>query len=200
MAMKNLTKTNHTKRTLFVICITLLMLVVLQYLVLKWGDNHTLNTQQPLYVKLQSPINIQPRFALSPIPQATYIEVSEATTPQDIDSAAKSGNVPQSAGSSADLTPISKDTIRAIIRNKVIQEWGIGAWPAIDYIIVHESNYQQFIVNKSSGSCGLFQSLPCSKMKSMDLVDQLDFGFSYIRQRYGTPQAAMQHEISSNWY
>jgi hypothetical protein len=197
MRKLNLEKRNYKKIT-FVIVITLLLLAGLQYLVLKWGDQHTINIQQPISIRVQSPINIQPRFAVSPVPKAVYVEVGSMTTPAEIVEATKQGTVP-SAGES-NLTPISRDTIRNIIHNKVVQTWGESAWPAIDYLITHESNYQQFIVNKESGSCGIFQSLPCDKMKSMELVDQLNFGFAYIQNRYGSAQAAYQHELTFSWY
>lgn len=83
-----------------------------------------------------------------------------------------------------------------------IKEHFKSEWTIAVELYSRESSLNPGAVNKSSGACGLPQALPCSKMAcSLDDVDcQLAWGLSYINQRYGTPQAALNHSYMTGWY
>lgn len=89
-----------------------------------------------------------------------------------------------------------RDTVLSLVRI----EFGENQVNSFDNIVTHESGWDPQALNKSSGSCGLFQSLPCTKMHSMALEDQIAFGFNYIKNRYGTPNQAWAFWKEHNWY
>jgi hypothetical protein len=64
-------------------------------------------------------------------------------------------------------------------------EFGDEQWPMVEQLINGESGWNPYAINKSSGACGLFQSLPCSKVLSvagnLDNIDgQVRWGVDYI--------------------
>ena len=84
-------------------------------------------------------------------------------------------------------------------------------WSEYDYeclvkIVNHESGWNPNAVNKSSSACGLFQSLPCSKMRSAgadyktNYKTQVNWGLDYIKGRYGTPAKAWIFWQKHHWY
>lgn len=91
------------------------------------------------------------------------------------------------------------------MRDKVIARWSEAEWPAMHYILDHESGSDPYVVNPTSGACGIPQALPCSKLLnvigSLDNVDgQLDWMVNYVANRYQTPTGAMAFHLSHNWY
>lgn len=83
----------------------------------------------------------------------------------------------------------SRATIRDRVLLAAIHEFGVSHAYAIDALLMKESTYNNYAVNPSSGACGLFQSLPCSKMRCelSDVDCQIKWGMSYIKKRYGNP-------------
>jgi len=71
----------------------------------------------------------------------------------------------------------------------------------VEYIIQKESGWNPLAVNASSGSCGLVQALPCSKIPGdwRNPVDALRWGNSYVA-RYNGWAGAYQFWLSHNWY
>lgn len=91
---------------------------------------------------------------------------------------------------------------REVVLSLVKIEFGEDQVEAFDNLIMHESGWDTKAVNPTSGACGLGQALPCSKMKSMELSDQIAWEFSYIKNRYGTPKKAWAFWLAQkpNWY
>lgn len=84
-------------------------------------------------------------------------------------------------------------------------------WSEYDFeclvkIVNHESGWNVNSINKSSGACGLFQALPCSKMASVgsdyrtNYKTQTIWGLQYIKNRYGTPAKAWTFWQKHHWY
>lgn len=75
-------------------------------------------------------------------------------------------------------------------------------WPSAVELVCRESGFNSQAINRSSGACGLPQSLPCSKMNcSLDDVDcQLAWQKQYIANRYGTVTKALDFHNKNNWY
>jgi hypothetical protein len=206
--IKNLavpTTKKHSTRNFYlkwgtIVIVLLAIFYFILYNISSWFDNHKLTFQQPVLVKVQSPILIGQRFVYSPIPKATYIDVNPLTKTSDVDVVVKSnGNFSDYIQTEA-LEPVSKDMVRTLVHNKVIQKWGESAWKEIDYILTNESGYDPYIVNKKSGACGIFQSLPCAKLPSFDVTDQINWGINYIENRYGTADNAFSFKKEKGWY
>lgn len=91
-------------------------------------------------------------------------------------------------------------TVKEIVISMARYEFGEDQLYSLEQIIYHESGFNPKAINKSSGACGLFQSLPCEKMLSMSLQDQIQWGFNYIKKRYKTPNNAWTFWLKNGWY
>ena len=84
--------------------------------------------------------------------------------------------------------------------------WSEEDYQALVHIVYKESSWNPYAVNKKSGSCGLFQAYPCSKMAKYgkdyrtNYKTQMKFGFEYIKARYGNPQSAWAFWQKHHWY
>nr|WP_224284616.1 transglycosylase SLT domain-containing protein [Streptomyces sp. LS1784] len=73
-------------------------------------------------------------------------------------------------------------------------------------IISHESGWNVTATNPSSGSYGLGQALPASKMASAGAdwktnpTTQIKWALDYMNTRYGSPNAAWNFWQSHHWY
>lgn len=69
-----------------------------------------------------------------------------------------------------------------------------------------ESGWRWNATNTGSGAYGIPQALPASKMSAAgadwqtNAATQIDWGLSYIADRYGTPCAAWKQETREGWY
>lgn len=87
------------------------------------------------------------------------------------------------------------------VAEKLKTAFGPEASTAIE-LVCRESSLNPKAVNKSSGAAGLFQAYPASKLKC-DLSDvdcQIAWGKNYIKQRYGTVEAALLFHDQKGWY
>jgi len=88
--------------------------------------------------------------------------------------------------------------------------WTGAQWTALDQLWERESGWSNTADNPTSGAYGIPQSLPYSKMPkaawppsaggSANAGAQIQWGLAYIKGRYGTPEAAWQHELANDWY
>lgn len=90
--------------------------------------------------------------------------------------------------------------IVAKVRAKTVLVFGDKHWVAMDNIVKSESNYNPNAVNPNGGACGLPQALPCSKMGSMDVDNQINWMMEYIKNRYGNPTVAWDFHVKNGWY
>ena len=97
--------------------------------------------------------------------------------------------------------------MNARLARLMMPSWAFGsAWNAWNYVAMRESGWNQFARNPSSGAYGIPQALPPSKMGAAanppqsSPVAQIAWMIPYIQGRYGSPQAAAQHEARWNWY
>lgn len=84
--------------------------------------------------------------------------------------------------------------------------WSDYDWECLVKLWNRESGWNPNAVNKRSGSCGIPQSLPCSKM-AVEGTDyrtnyrtQIRWGLKYIAWRYGSPSGAWSHSQWRGWY
>lgn len=97
--------------------------------------------------------------------------------------------------------------IQSYIHQKIYEYgWTENDYYSIVHIVYKESSFNPYAVNKKSGSCGLFQAYPCSKMAKYgkdyrtNYKVQVKFGFEYIKARYQTPTKAWAFWQKHHWY
>lgn len=76
-------------------------------------------------------------------------------------------------------------------------------WANVEWLVAKESGWNPQAQNRSSGACGLPQSLPCSKLPqgiNTAPVDQLIWMNNYVVSRYSSWSAAVAHSRSKGWY
>lgn len=82
--------------------------------------------------------------------------------------------------------------------------WGQDQFQYVDYIFTHESGWNPWAVNPSSGAYGIPQANPAGGQgypyELGDAYSQIVWGLNYIQSRYGTPYQAYQFWLSHNWY
>ncbi|KRC62734.1 hypothetical protein ASE14_02640 [Agromyces sp. Root81] len=84
--------------------------------------------------------------------------------------------------------------------------WGAGEYQCLVKLWTRESSWRADAYNASSGAYGIPQSLPGSKMASAgadwrtNAATQIEWGLSYIADRYGSPCGAWAHSERFNWY
>ena len=77
---------------------------------------------------------------------------------------------------------------------------------AFSRIVEHESGWNINATNASSGTYGLVQALPGSKMSSAgsdwktSAATQIERGLKYMNQRYGSPVGAWNFWQAHHWY
>lgn len=84
--------------------------------------------------------------------------------------------------------------------------WGAGEYDCLVRLWTRESSWRADAYNASSGAYGIPQSLPGSKMAAAgadwrtNAATQIEWGLSYISDRYGAPCGAWAHSERFNWY
>ena len=84
--------------------------------------------------------------------------------------------------------------------------WNDLEFIPLENLWTRESGWQWNATNPSSGAYGIPQSLPATKMSSAgsdwhdNAYTQINWGLSYIAQRYGSPSAAWNHSQQTGWY
>lgn len=91
-----------------------------------------------------------------------------------------------------------------LTKTEIMRQAGIpeSDYSYVDYIVQKESSWNPEAYNASSGSCGLVQALPCSKIPGdwRNPVNALKWQFSYVTARYGGYAGAYAFWVSNNWY
>lgn len=135
-----------------------------------------------------------PRQATAEVPP---VEVIKAQAPEVVDTTSVTPTpTPEPAPEpTPPLTP--KEQAKA-----TLIDMGRGdEWYAVEYIALKESSWNPHAINEI-GACGLFQSLPCSKM-NCDLSDipcQVRWATNYATQRYGNWHNAYTFWTSNHWW
>ncbi|MDO4607468.1 MAG: G5 domain-containing protein [Bowdeniella nasicola] len=84
--------------------------------------------------------------------------------------------------------------------------WGDDQFQCLNSLWQRESNWNHLAKNPSSGAYGIPQALPGSKMASAGAdwqtnpATQIKWGLGYIKGRYGSPCAALNHSHARGWY
>jgi hypothetical protein len=136
---------------------------------------------------------------------ATSAVLAPAVTPA---TGAHPGGPPQldafivdKAGRPVALTP------RQIARRMLGRfHWAAWQFRYLNLLWTHESGWNVYASNGYTGAYGIPQAVPGAKMASAgprwwsSASTQIRWGLRYIKQLYGSPWAAWQHELSTGWY
>lgn len=99
-------------------------------------------------------------------------------------------------------TDTSPSGLRALAQSMV----PANQWASFANIVSHESSWNFQATNPSSGSYGLGQALPASKMASAgsdwrtNPVTQIKWTLNYMNERYGSPNGAWTWWQAHHWY
>lgn len=84
--------------------------------------------------------------------------------------------------------------------------WSQSQFSCLEPLWGHESGWSVTAQNPSSGAYGIPQALPGSQMSSAgsdwqtNAATQIRWGLNYIKDRYGSPCGAWDHEQADGWY
>jgi hypothetical protein len=76
----------------------------------------------------------------------------------------------------------------------------------LNFLWSRESSWNVYAANPYSGAYGIPQAVPGSKMASAgpdwesNARTQIRWGMRYIKDRYGSPHGAWEHELATGWY
>jgi len=103
--------------------------------------------------------------------------------------------------------PLKIENVRDYAQSQV----SVANWICLDELWQRESSWQTRkepwrATNRSSGAYGIPQALPASKMESAgsdwkyNAKTQINWGLSYIKERYGHACNALSHHNEKGWY
>src|SRR5215468_1379938 len=84
--------------------------------------------------------------------------------------------------------------------------WSSSQFSCLQPLWEHESGWNVYASNPSTGAYGIPQALPGSKMASVgpdwqsNAATQIRWGLGYIKSLYGSPCGAWAHSQSTGWY
>lgn len=155
-----------------------------------FADNYTLNFRSPII--FQNPVVIEKREVyIQPTIENEEFTLEEETHTPEIDEVSY---IPSQRG----LDCINNNPGLA---GKLKEAFG-EEWRQASELVCRESSFNNEAINPTSGACGLFQALPCSKMKcELDDVDcQIAWGKDYIENRYKSVDKALAFHDEKGWY
>ena len=126
-------------------------------------------------------------------------QTTPSTTPQ---SSSQVSPADSSSELSGELTPAEAQTFAAGVAADQYG-WGSTQFSCLVELWNRESGWMWDAENVYSGAYGIAQALPPSKMGTgweYNAKVQIDWGLSYILERYTTPCGAWNHEITYGWY
>ena len=126
-------------------------------------------------------------------------QTAPSSTPQ---SSSQVSPADSSSELSGELTPAEAQTFAAGVAEDQYG-WGSTQFSCLVELWNRESGWMWDAENVYSGAYGIAQALPPSKMGTgweYNAKVQIDWGLSYILQRYTTPCGAWNHEITYGWY
>jgi colicin import membrane protein len=121
----------------------------------------------------------------------------KSTSPKH--SASKTASVTAAVSSSASPQQIAQSLLSGY-------GWTSSQWSALYQLWEQESGWSVTATNATSGAYGIAQANPASQMASTgsdymtDATTQIKWGLQYIKERYGSPEAAWAHEEADGWY
>jgi len=190
-----------TLRLVVFILVVVFITAFTTHLVEVYFSGRVLKIQSP--IKIQAPIWVENKTLVTPLLVATESAVIATPTPSPF-----ATNLP-TAKPLPTATPVLKPRVqaipgsaKAIVLAKAAKAFGEEHVQAFENLINKESHFNPQAINPSSGACGIFQALPCSKLPCQleDVDCQADWGVKYIASRYGNPTEAWNFHQKKGWY
>lgn len=136
-----------------------------------------------------------PGGAIGAIGHSALVKATKAANAQ-LRAAGAGGNL---SGFKGGGSPTANETLGR--KMMLADGWDAGEWPSLQALWTQESGWNDESVNPSSGAYGIPQSLGHGHPYDLgDAPAQIAWGLHYIRERYGSPSAAEDHEKAYNWY
>ena len=108
---------------------------------------------------------------------------------------------------SARATAASAARARSIARRMLRSfDWTRRQFKYLNHLWDRESGWNVFAQNPYSGAYGIPQALPPVKMATAganwrtSARTQIRWGLGYIKETYGSPHGAWDHELATGWY
>ncbi|AUH40913.1 transglycosylase SLT domain-containing protein [Streptomyces sp. CMB-StM0423] len=126
----------------------------------------------------------------------------EAAEAASRSAAAESESASADAGDFAPQSSYSVADVQAMARQMVPAD----QYQCFSNIVDHESGWDYTASNPSSGAYGLMQALPGEKMASAGAdwqtnpATQIEWGLSYMNDRYGSPCGGWEFWQANGWY
>jgi hypothetical protein len=114
-----------------------------------------------------------------------------------------SGKVLHAPHGKSKAAPTPRQIARRLLRHF---HWSRRQFRYLDPLWNRESSWNVRAYNLYSGAYGIPQAVPGSKMSSAgqrwrtSAATQIRWGLRYIKDRYGSPRAAWEHELATGWY
>ena len=164
-------------------------------------DQKSQPAQKPAQTQSQAEGNSSSSSASPATPAQTPqpAQTTPSTTPQ---SSSQVSPADSSSELSGELTPAEAQTFAAGVAEDQYG-WGSTQFSCLVELWNRESGWMWDAENVYSGAYGIAQALPPSKMGTgweYNAKVQIDWGLSYILERYTTPCGAWNHEITYGWY
>lgn len=165
-------------------------------------DRYDVSYQNPISIKVQSPVSVSTRRVLNPVvgggipmPSPTPTStVGVTVTPVKKQKTKVSIDRRYDYKSATSIMSDTQKKVMSMVEARLGED---GA-----KVVYKESSFNPEVVNPNGGACGLFQAYPCSKMKCelSDISCQLDWGEQYMINRYGSPEKTLEFHLANNWY
>jgi hypothetical protein len=146
----------------------------------------------------------KPALATVQVGESLDAQAAAAAAQQQAAAAAKAATVRAAQAHYAYVAalpaPIPSSDLANQLLARATAQLGADEANAMLFIAERESGVNLDSVNRSSGACGIWQALPCSKMGGMDLDHQYNWVVGYAHARYGTFVNAKAHWLEyGNW-
>lgn len=90
---------------------------------------------------------------------------------------------------------------KRLARWRLREEGQLDQWPCLEVLWDHESDWDAYAVNESSGAAGIPQALGHGAVFALgDARAQIEWGLDYIDERYGSPCEALGFWNANGWY
>lgn len=112
------------------------------------------------------------------------------------------GNTPASPGNAGNPGSMSAKAAQHLGQQMAAQYgWSGAQWNALNNVEMREAGWNANAVNPNGGAYGIPQALGHGHPFNLgDAPAQIKWMLDYIKSRYGSPQAAWNHELQVGWY
>jgi hypothetical protein len=168
------------------------------------GPAHEHEAAGPLLSITGQPVQMQ-AFEQSTASQAVQAyQIRDAAA--ELSAAASQSNQPTKAATVTVTAAVSRSPQRVAEAMLGSFRWSASQFSCLDPLWAHESGWNVTAYNAGSGAYGIPQALPGSRMASAgpdwqtDAATQIRWGLEYIKDTYGSPCGAWDHELATGWY